>query len=214
MSNPPRRPVVAPLLAGLIALITGACLYDPDHRCGPAMMFVEAANACVCNSNAIPVPGGCQPCAPDEVAVAGKCGCAAGQTKSANNVCVAVAGLGDACNTTSAPCTDTTYSYCAVRGSGTSGTCTRTCSNNADCDSTYTCATWDAHPYCRTFDGAGKSCSTSNDCSGDATYCDAYMTHTCVVSGCSVSDNNCPRGTACCDLSRFGIGTLCTGSCS
>jgi hypothetical protein len=39
------------------------------------------------------------------------------------------------------------------------------------------------------------------------------MTHTCIVAGCSLSANECPRGTMCCDLSQFGLGTLCGAAC-
>jgi hypothetical protein len=39
------------------------------------------------------------------------------------------------------------------------------------------------------------------------------MTHTCIVAGCSLTANECPRGTMCCDLSRFGLGTLCGAAC-
>ena len=212
MSMLPRRLCVASILTAL-GLLAGGCVYDPDHRCGPAMTFVEAASACVCDSNAIAVPGGCQPCAADEIAVGGKCACPPGQTKNANNICTAVAGLGDPCDTGSSPCTDATYSYCAVRGGGTAGTCTKSCTSNNDCDAVYTCATWDAHPYCRTFEGAGAPCASSNSCTGDAMYCDTYATHTCVVVGCSLSANDCPRGTMCCDLSAFGMGTACAAAC-
>lgn len=199
--------------AALVVAVAGACVYDPGQRCGPAMTFVAAANACLCDSNAISVAGGCRPCADDEVVAAGKCTCAPGKARNADNACVAVAGLGDPCDTATAPCNDTRYSYCAVRGSGTAGTCTNRCTSHGDCDAAYTCATWEAQPYCRTFEGAGAACGTPADCTGDARYCDMFQTHSCLVSGCSLTANDCPRGTMCCDFSRFGAGTLCTGAC-
>jgi len=61
------RTSAACLSAAVIALAISACLYNPDQRCGPAMHFVEAANACACDSGAIAVPGGCKQCAADEV---------------------------------------------------------------------------------------------------------------------------------------------------
>jgi hypothetical protein len=177
------------------------------------MTYVAAAKSCVCDSDAVAVPGGCQRCAADEVPQGTKCGCAAGKTKSADNVCVTIAGLGDPCDTTGAPCTDATYSYCDVRGAATTGTCTKLCAGNTDCGAAYTCATWEAQPYCRTFEGLGASCASSADCVGDAKFCDTFQTHSCVVSGCSLTANDCPRGLLCCDFSGFGLGNLCAGAC-
>jgi hypothetical protein len=201
------------LIAALIGPLLEACVYDPDRRCGPAMTYLAATETCVCNSNAVPVPGGCRACAADEVTSGGKCACPAGQTKNTQGVCATVAGLGDPCDTQSAPCTDATYSFCATKGSGTSGTCTRTCTGNADCEAAYTCATWDAHPYCRTFAGLGDRCASPADCTGDAAYCDTFQSHTCIVSGCSLTTNDCPRDQTCCDFSGFGLGNLCAGAC-
>lgn len=212
-TSPRQRGAAVALLALLTALVAGACLYDPGQRCGPSMIYNETSFACVCEGNAIAVTGGCRRCADDEVATAGKCACPDGQSKNADNVCVTVAGLGRPCDTATAPCSDSTYSYCAVRGGGTAGTCTKPCASHNDCDPTYTCATWEAQPYCRTFEGAGMPCSAPADCSGDATHCDSFATHTCLVAGCSLTANDCPRSTMCCDLSRFGIGNLCTESC-
>ncbi|HEX3760708.1 MAG TPA: hypothetical protein VHW23_18465 [Kofleriaceae bacterium] len=177
------------------------------------MTYLEAAGACVCDADAIPVTGGCQRCAADEVVAAGKCACPSGETKNALGVCATVAGLGDACDTATAPCTDATYSYCATKGSATAGTCTKACTSNADCDAAYTCATWEAQPYCRTFEGLGDSCTSQADCTGDAQFCDTFQTHSCIVAGCSLTADDCPRGQTCCDFSGFGLGNLCAGAC-
>jgi hypothetical protein len=72
---------------------------------------------------------------------------------------------------------------------------------------------WEAHPSGRCFEGPGQSCTGPADCTGDARYCDTFMTHVCIVQGCSLTMHDCPRGTMCCDFSRFGAGTLCTGGC-
>jgi hypothetical protein len=209
------RAVAATVIAlGVIAgLAASACVYDSSQRCGPAMTYVEAAHACVCDANAVAVVGGCTPCAADEVAAAGKCACPTGQTKNAENQCRIVAGLGDACDTQTQACTSAAYPYCAPGDTGTAGTCTKTCASNADCDPAYTCATWEAQPYCRTFEGAGASCASAADCTGDANSCDTFQTHTCVVADCSVTKNDCPRGTMCCDFSSLGFGTVCAGAC-
>jgi hypothetical protein len=206
------RTSAACLSAAVIALAISACLYNADQPCGPAMHFVEAANACACDSGAVAVAGGCKQCATDEVAGATGCGCAAGQTKNSSNVCVRVAGLGDACDTGSAPCTDAVYSYCATKGSDTAGTCTWSCTGNMDCDAAYTCASWEAHPYCRTFSDVGKPCMAAGDCTGDANFCDTFQTHSCIISGCDLVKNDCPRGMTCSDFSNFGLPNLCAGA--
>ena len=207
MPNSPRC-----VLAALIGLALGACLYDADHRCGPAMTFVDAANACVCNANAVPVQGGCQVCAADEVVSSDKCACPPGQSKNADNLCTNSA-LGRACDTATNPCTDAVYSYCAVKHGGTAGTCTNRCTSNADCSAVYTCAKWEAQPYCRTFDGFGASCTATPDCTGDTNFCDTFQTHRCGIQGCSLTLQDCPRDTLCCDFSQFSLGMLCAGAC-
>lgn len=200
-------------VAVLTCLGLGACLYDPGERCGPVMLYVAASFSCVCEPGAIAVSGGCQRCAADEVVSNGQCVCPTGQTKNASNVCAVVSGLGDACDTADAPCNSATYSFCAATGSGTAGTCTKTCTTNTDCDGAYTCTTWEAQPLCRAFVGVGAPCTMTTDCVGDANYCDAFQTHSCMIQGCSLTANDCPRGLTCCDFSRFHAGNLCAGAC-
>jgi hypothetical protein len=191
----------------------GACIEDAD-RCGPNMSYDVAVDTCVCAENAIATAGGCTPCADDEVVFGTTCGCPTGMAKNDSNVCTTVAGLGDACDE-STPCGDATYSYCAPStGGATAGTCTKTCTTDDDCGASFTCATWEAQPFCREFSGVGASCSAQGDCAAfDAQACDMVQSHSCVVAGCSVDDDNCPRGTTCCDLSAYGAGTICMGAC-
>jgi hypothetical protein len=207
MNRSPRAPAILLYLTTVISVASTACIYDSSDRCGPASKYVEAVRACVCDDNAIPVLGGCQACPDTQVASGGKCACPAGETPDANNKCATIAGLGDAC-TTSTDCKTAPYTFC-----GQDDKCTNTCASNSDCGAAYTCATWEAQPYCRTFTGFGDTCVSSTDCTGDAKYCDTNQTHTCDVQGCSLTDNDCPRGTMCCDFSSFGLGTLCAESC-
>jgi hypothetical protein len=200
----------------LVMLVTaGGCVYDTSERCGPAMELDATLDVCVCAPNAVVTGLGCTACTVDEVVVNGACGCAPGSTKNSDNVCARVAGLGDSCDSAT-PCTDAKYSFCAptTGGVATSNTCTQACSSDADCDSAYTCATWETQPYCREFEGVGKTCSSAADCAGtDAMFCDTFQSHTCIVNGCSLSANECPKGTMCCDFSSFGLGTLCAEAC-
>ena len=204
------------LLNALItaAALAGGCVYNADERCGPAMSYDAALGACACDSDAVPTGLGCTPCAPDEVVVGGACACPTGTAKNDANVCEVVVGLGDAC-TGSASCTSAPYDYCAPATAGsTANTCTSECASDADCGAAYTCATWEAHPYCRTFTGLGKSCASGADCAGlDAAYCESAQSHVCLVSSCSLTASDCPRGTQCCDFSNYGLGTLCAEAC-
>ncbi len=116
------------------------------------------------------------------------------------------AALGAACNTTTTPCTDPVYSYCAS-AAGADGYCTKSgCASSAECEG-YACKTTEAPAYCqRPPLGTGQACTSPADCAGtEATYCDWYMTHACLVEGCTVSPNNCYEGTDCCDLTQFGV---------
>lgn len=197
-----------------IATVATGCVSLHPEQCGEYMLFDAERRLCVCTENAIAVSGGCQPCATDEVVVGNACACPPRQAKNEANLCATVAGLGDSCSA-SMPCSDATYGFCAPSTAGvTSGTCTQQCATNDDCQPAYTCATWEGVPYCREFSGLGNACVEEADCAGlDARVCDTSATQACVVAGCSVAENDCPRGSTCCDLSAFGAGTLCMGDC-
>ncbi|MCE9573824.1 MAG: hypothetical protein K8W52_11780 [Deltaproteobacteria bacterium] len=177
------------------------------------MQYVAELAACVCAPNAIAVPGGCQACAEDEVVSDNQCVCPAGEVKNDVGVCARVPGLGDPCDPSGNTCTDAVYNYCAAT-SATTGTCTNRCTSDTDCGTTGTCADWEAEPYCRTFSGVGKSCTQQSDCAGlDASSCDTVLSHTCIVAGCTVTGNECPRNQICCDYTSYGFGLLCQAAC-
>jgi hypothetical protein len=51
-----------------------------------------------------------------------------------------------------------------------------------------------------------KPCTSEADCAGtEATYCDIFVSRSCLVQGCSLDPDNCFEGWECCDLSAFGI---------
>jgi hypothetical protein len=202
------------LLLFATAAVGSACVYDADERCGAAMTFDATLDICVCDTDAVADGLGCKRCAADEVALAGACSCATGSSKNADNICVEVAGLGDAC-ASSAECTTPEYPVCApATGGSSANTCTNACTSDDDCGTTYTCALWEAAPYCRTFSGFGATCSDQADCAGkDAAFCESFQTHTCVVAGCTIGTDDCPRGLQCCDFSGFGLPNLCAEAC-
>jgi hypothetical protein len=47
----------------------------------------------------------------------------------------------------------------------------------------------------------------------DATYCDTFVSHTCVVANCSLTANDCPRGLTCCSYANYGLPNLCSEAC-
>ncbi len=197
------------MVACAIASVLAGCLYEPGNTCGPYMRYEIALGVCVCNDDAIAVGGGCTPCASDEVVVGLTCACPAGETKNVDNRCAEVPGLGAACQA-AGECTEAPHDFCAVRDG--IGSCTSQCAVDTDCPDSYVCADWEPVPYCRTYTGYGATCTTT-ECAGyDASLC--IQGH-CVVQGCTLDVNDCPRDTACCDFSTFGIGTLCVpaGSC-
>ena len=198
-------------LSILVLVVTTGCVYDANELCGPHMKYDTSLDVCLCDDSSIADGLRCTLCPADEVAVAGACGCAPGSTKNSAGVCDRVVGLGDPCQSAS-DCTNPGYAYCAPGVTGSS--CTSACASDSDCGDSYTCATWEPQPYCREFVGLGMSCTSAADCAGtDATFCDTYQSHTCIVAGCTVGDGACPRGTLCCDFSQYGFGTLCAAAC-
>jgi hypothetical protein len=158
------------------------------------------------------------PCGDNEVVSGGACVCVEGYTRpSAGEACVpVVAGLGDACDTTLAPCAGT-YSYCHVTES-TSGYCTATgCTSTEECEQGYACERDTSPSYCRRPPiGLGAPCESNAECAGtEATLCDTRFTKTCMVQGCSLSPDDCFEGWSCCDLTALGVGTVCVpeGEC-
>jgi hypothetical protein len=58
--------------------------------------------------------------------------------------------------------------------------------------------------------GEDQPCQSDADCARfDASFCDVFVTGTCLVRGCTVAPDNCYQGKECCDLSDFGLPTLC-----
>jgi hypothetical protein len=124
----------------------------------------------------------------------------------------APASLGAACSEEE-PCTDATFSHCEPASNG-SGYCTNVgCTSSTDCFGGYACNSG----VCRRPPlGLGKSCDSPSDCAdGEATFCESFQTHQCLVQGCSLSPDNCFEGWTCNDLSALGMPTpvcLPTGS--
>lgn len=194
-------------LSLLGALIHG-CLYDSDDPCSPGQVILDDA-VCVCADGSALTDRGCIPCGENEVAGSGACVCAAGFSRTSEGApCAAEPSLlGLACDTESAPCSDATYSLCHVSdGAGSAGYCTEACASSEDCDGSYACDTTTSSPYCRRPPtGTGLACATDADCAGnEASLCESFMLHACVVANCSPTAQDCFPGTKCCDFTAFG----------
>lgn len=205
------------LVCATLILAATACLYDNEHKCGPRQVFDEGLLYCVCDQTSVLKDGACSPCGANEVPQNGACACKQGFVRGGDGACHENrTRLGQSC-TPGAACDDPKYTFCAT-GAGGTGYCTQAgCTSTADCPSDYTCATWEAQPFCkRSPTGFLKACMSTADCAGnDADFCEPLQSHRCLMSNCKVSPNTCTGGQLCCDLGKFGLPTLCVppGSC-
>src|SRR6187402_947391 len=166
---PPRSKYrYAAALFALLGAMPSACVYDSSDRCGPNQVMFEDLR-CVCDTNF---------------------------TMNAAGVCEAnKMGLGAACNP-SAPCTDPQYTHCEAGADG-SGYCTKAdCTVPEDCTEGYACDVSVTPSVCRRPPaGLAMSCTSDADCAGtEATYCDTFQSHSCLVQGCTVAPDNCFTG--------------------
>ncbi len=190
--------------SGYAATSTGCMLCGKDEQPGVA--------GCVCKAGygRASAAAACVACGENEVTNAtGACECVSGFAKASPEAACAVvsAGLGADCDSAATPCTDATYNYCHTV-SATAGYCTKQgCASDADCTAGYACDLTSTPAYCRRPPvGFGKVCTSDADCAGtEATYCDLFVTKSCLVQGCTLTPDNCFTGTECCNLSAYGI---------
>lgn len=204
------------ILVGLGILIVGpSCLLDADLECGPNQIL-DDHNVCVCAPNAVvstDEPLRCLSCPAGEFPVAGRCDCPSGFGRNSLGACVAIPpGLGASC-VNAMSCTKSPYLHCAAVASG--GYCTSTgCATDSDCILDYRCDVSASSPFCRRAPrGQGTPCQSSAECaSTDAKLCLPTQNY-CVVQGCSIGGNDCPGKNLCCDLSPYGLSTVCLEKC-
>jgi len=208
--KPGFRAAALPMLLGLMV---GACTFDPDDRCGPHQKIYGDNESCVCVEGAALTATGCVPCGEHEVAGSASCVCASGYSRSAEGAaCEPVPqGFGAACSADQ-PCSDATYGHCQPAASET-GYCTSVgCASSSECSGGYACDLSASPSVCKRPPlGQGKSCVSASDCAGsEATFCETFMVHQCLVQNCTLSPNDCFEGWVCMDLSMFGLPNLCT----
>ncbi|HET9955356.1 MAG TPA: hypothetical protein VFQ61_12665 [Polyangiaceae bacterium] len=145
----------------------------------------------------------------------GTCVCKTGYVLGAAGCEPIPAGLGVDCSA-SGMCGAEPYSYCMETDRGSYCT-SKGCKTSADCAFGYACDV-PSGVCLRPPVGLYMTCQSDKDCADtEATYCDVFFSHSCLVQGCTVSPNNCFEGSECCDLSTFGVAQpLCipAGSCT
>ncbi len=185
-----------------------ACIYDDDHRCGPNMEL-SVVEACNCVAGYVREGSVCVHCPDHETEKHGACVCDVGYQRTTEGaVCSVIpsAGLGAACSE-SEPCRDEDFSYCAEASNG-DRYCTRAgCSAPTDCADGYACSGTGPSAYCRRSPvGMASACTSAQDCAGtEATYCETLLSHSCLVEGCSLAENDCFTGWECCDASSYDV---------
>lgn len=206
---------VVAALAGLGTVAIVGCVYDTDARCSDNQVLTEEGTAfCVCPEGSAWTEAGCVECGDNEIAGPAGCTCDAGygrpdpasaceacgdnEATGANGACECAPGYartaaGEPCEE-AAPTGDDT----------TSGTA---CSSDADCTDGAQCDLDATPPFCRQPPtGLNQPCTAPADCAGtEATYCDTFVTMSCLVQGCTLAPDNCFPGTECCDLTSYGI---------
>jgi hypothetical protein len=201
----------------LLGLLSQGCVLDQDDPCGPNQVPWTGKERCVCAEGTAYTPAGCVACGEHEVSSPAGCVCEAGFARSvATQPCAPIPeGIGTPCSS-DAECLNPGYPHCETPSTG--GYCTSLgCVDSSGCNGGYACNTAASPPYCqRPPSGAGLSCTTDADCAGkEATFCDTFVTGTCLVRDCTLEPDSCFTGSECCDLSGFGLPALCiaAGAC-
>jgi hypothetical protein len=190
-----------------VAAVALGCIYDESNRCGPHMV-VSDVDACVCAEGYVLNGTECVSCPEHERFRGGGCVCDDGYFRPASDAsCTPLppSGLGAPCSS-AAPCLDAKFSYCA-QASNLDQYCTsQSCQTDADCPDSYGCTKGADATFCqRTPLGLTAPCKLDADCAGfEATLCDTVFSNSCIVQGCSLSQNDCFSGWDCCDASAFG----------
>ena len=201
------------------ALLEGVCVQCRDHE-------IPGAVGCVCEDG-YGAPDSKSPCVQcGEHRISGPnstCVCEDGYgAPDATSACVEcgdheVTGASGACDCESGyerpaagePCVEGTTP--PVTGEA--------CTSDAVCSEGSRCDLRASEPYCRVEPiGLNQPCASDADCAGnEASYCDIFVTMSCLVQNCTLSPDDCYPGTECCDLSTFGIPQplcLAEGACT
>lgn len=211
---PRRRPALKGSILWVAFAISGGCvLEDGNDRCGPNQLLWSSNERCVCAEGTAYMPEqGCVPCGEHEVAAAAGCVCETGYGRTpATGLCEPIPeGIGTPC-TSNAECLNPAFPHCQLTPSGEGYCTTLGCVDDAGCSGGYACNITETPSFCqRPPTGNGVPCTSDADCAGyDASYCEVFVSGTCLVRDCSVTPDSCFTGFECCDLTPYSLPTLC-----
>ncbi len=194
-----------------------ACLYDESDRCGPNQEL-SGTQACVCVDGLVLVGTSCVPCPEHELEVDGACQCEIDYERPVEGQACApivVGGLGAGCSSTQ-PCVDPVFDTCKAGGVAGQYCTSEGCAADGDCDAGYACNLRGEKSFCeREPLGQGDECASSADCAGgDASFCEVFQNHVCLVPDCSLQNDDCFAGWQCCDLTALPVSGLPASVCA
>ena len=191
----------------VVAAIVGGCIYDADERCGPHML-VSAIDACICEEGYVLVGKECITCPEHERVQGSGCVCDAGYERLADGAaCTVVPDSGPGADCAAASCRDAAFPVCIEAPNQDRYCSSRGCEGSTDCPEGFACAASAEGSFCqRSPKGMTSPCETDDDCQGyEATFCETLISHSCLVQGCSLSQNDCFEGWECCDVTSYGM---------
>jgi len=197
--------VLTGVASALTSLFLHACIISGD-KCGPHQSEVgEFHTFCACDPGWVVADDGrgCKACREHEHVVSDRCVCEEGYARGASGGSCEPASIGQPCGDDEA-CSEP-YAYC-VTANVDIGYCTASgCDSDVDCPSGWSCETRHDPHYCaRPPTGFGMSCQSDTDCADyEASYCEAFASHTCALAGCAEGAVTCPSSWTCCDYSAL-----------
>jgi hypothetical protein len=191
----------------LTAASVGACIYDEDARCGPHMVVSEV-DACECETGYVLVGKECITCPENEHVQGAGCVCDDGFARAVEGAaCSELPTSGPGADCAANACMGSEFSECVEAPNGDQYCTSRGCTESSDCPEGFACRASAEGSYCqRTPVGMASPCEVEQDCAGyEATFCETLISHSCLVQGCSLSQNDCFEGWDCCDVTAYGM---------
>jgi hypothetical protein len=200
------------LMYATTSLMPG-CILD-DNRCDENQVALEGdLTVCECAEGSIRDPRGygCIACGANEEVKENKCACKEGFARTTPEAACEESMLGSDCDT-DADC-PSAFPYCATDRSAGGYCTTLGCSDASGCAEGWACEQAQPMNYCsRAPSGQGLPCTTSADCANyEASYCEAVMSKTCLVSNCAIGEAVCFGAYTCCNISAIAesVPSLC-----
>jgi len=208
------RPPAGWLVLAALGSAFTACLYDPDHRCGPDQILTEGQCACA-PGTAISADGhSCvvMACAdrPHRVVRPDSCDCEYGYDLNPDTDECDLSPIGQPCPQDGSTCAQLDPRFPMCVGTGSDSYCTsQGCSLPSECLGGYLCDTRITPSFCaRPPSGLTYPCKTQQDCASyQASHCETVQGFICLIPNCNLTNDDCPATWHCCDFSALsGMG--------